>query len=40
MGMNMVGSGLNLDLVGFEAGSGCEILVQNMNLGLIECREQ
>ena len=38
--MDMVGSGLNLDLVGFEAGSGCEmLLVQNMNLGLIECRE-
>ena len=38
--MNMVGSGLNLVLVGIEAGSGCEMLVQNMNLELIECREQ
>ena len=38
--MNMVGSGLHLVLVGIEAGSGYEMRVENMNLGLIECREQ
>ena len=40
MGMHMVGNGLNLVLVGIETGSGCEMRVQNMSLGLIECREQ
>ena len=39
-GMKMVFSGLNHVLVGFEAGSGREMRVQNMNLGLFECREQ
>ena len=38
--MKMVFSGLNPVLVGFEAGSGREMRVQNMNLGLFECREQ
>ena len=40
VGMKMVFSGLNHVLVGFEAGSGREMRVQNMNLGLFECREQ
>ena len=39
VGMRMLCSGLNHVLVGFEAGSGREMRVQNMNLGLIECRE-
>ena len=38
--MKMGFGGLNHVLVGFEAGSGREMRVQNMNLGLFECREQ
>ena len=40
VGMKMLFCGLNHVLVGFEAGSGREMRVQNMNLGLFECREQ
>ena len=40
MGMKMGFGGVNHVLVGFEAGIGREMWVQNMNLGLIECWEQ
>ena len=40
VGMKMGFNGLNHVLVGFEAGSGHEMRVQNMNLGLFEYWEQ